>query len=374
MKLSEELKAKIENIKKTASACISANDVAGAKKAMAELKETQALLEAQLEIEKMETDELNAHASKAKKQNVNLKSVEAFAKAARTGFKASMSEGTLADGGYTVPEDISTQINEYKTAKFSLLNLVEVISVNTKSGERTYKTRSQQTGFTVVGESEKVAKKDTPKFKRQKWNVKKYGGYFPVTEELLEDSDQNIVSTLVQWIADESRVTANKLIIDALKTNAETEFKSLDDIKKALNVTLGQAFKATSKIITNDDGLQYFDTLKDSDDRYLLQPNPANPMELRLCAGATTVPIVVVPNADLPTEDNKIPVFIGDLNEAVTYFDKKHLTITSSDVAVAGDLNAFEDGLTLYKAVEREDVQLKDTQAVVNGYITVTTA
>lgn len=374
MKLSEELRAKIENIKKTANDCIKANDVDGAKKAMAELKDTQVLLDAQLEIEKMEADELNAHASKAKKQNVNPKSVEVFAKAARTGFRASMNEGTLADGGYTVPEDISTQINEYKTTKFSLLNLVEVISVNTKSGARTYKTRSQNTGFTAVGEGAKVSKKDTPKFERQEWSVKKYGGYFPVTNELLEDSDQNIVSTLVQWIADESRVTANKLIIDVLKTNTETEFKSLDDIKEALNVTLGQAFKATSKIITNDDGLQYFDTLKDNDERYLLQPNPANPMELRLCAGATTVPIVVVPNADLPTEDNKIPVFVGDLHEAVTYFDRKHLTITSSDVAVAGDLNAFEDGLTLYKAVEREDVQQKDTQAVVNGYITVTTA
>ena len=372
MKLSEELKAKIENTKKSASACIKANDVDGAKKAMAELKDTQALLDAQLEIEKLEADEIKAHASEVKKQNVNSKSVEVFAKAARTGFRASMNEGTLADGGYTVPEDISTQINEYKTAKFSLLNLVEVIAVNAKSGARTYKTRSQHTGFTVVGEGAKVSKKDTPKFERQTWDVKKYGGYFPVTNELLEDSDQNIVSTLVQWIGDESRVTANKLIIDVLKTNAETEFKSLDDIKKALNVTLGQAFKATSKIITNDDGLQYFDTLKDNDDRYLLQPNPANPMELRLCAGATTVPIVVIPNADLPTVDNKIPVFVGDLNEAVTYFDKKHLTITSSDVAVAGDLNAFEDGLTLYKAVEREDVKIKDSKAVVNGYITVT--
>lgn len=30
--------------------------------------------------------------------------------------------------------------------------------------------------------------------------------------------------------------------------------KDLDDIKKALNITLGQAFKHTSAIVTNDDG------------------------------------------------------------------------------------------------------------------------
>lgn len=374
MKLSEELKVKIENIKKSAKAYIEAKDTENAKNAMAELKETQSLLEAQLEIEKMEAEELRSNANKEKKLGTKEQSIKNFANAAKTGFRASMNEGTLVDGGYIVPEDISTQINEYRTSKFSLLNLVDVVPVSTNSGKRTFKTRSQQTGFVEVGEGGKIGKKNTPQFERQNWDIKKYAGYFPITSELLEDSDQNIVTTLMQWIADESRVTANQLILEVIKSNAEIEFTNLDDIKKALNVTLGQAFKPTSKIITNDDGLQYFDTLKDSDGKYLLQPNPANPMELRLCAGATTVPIVVVPNADLPTSDSKIPVIIGDLHEAVTYFDRKKLTITSSDVAVAGDLNAFENNLMLYKAIEREDVKQKDTQAVVNGYITVATA
>ena len=50
----------------------------------------------------------------------------------------------------------------------------------------------------------------------------------------------------------------------------QTDLAGINDIKKALNVTLGQAFKGTSKIITNDDGLQYLDTLKDNDAKYLL--------------------------------------------------------------------------------------------------------
>lgn len=29
-----------------------------------------------------------------------------------------MSEGSKADGGYTVPEDIQTRINKYKESKF----------------------------------------------------------------------------------------------------------------------------------------------------------------------------------------------------------------------------------------------------------------
>lgn len=374
MKLSEELKAKINELKKTAQDCISKKDVDGAKKAMAEIEDTKILLDAQLKLEQEEEEELNA-GIKNKQSPVRKNAVSEFARAARTGFKAtvtSMSEGTLADGGYTVPEEISTMINEYRDAKFSLRSLVDVVPVSTKTGARTFKKRSQQTGFSLVAEGGAITQKQTPQFERQEWSVKKYAGYFPVTNELLADSDANITNTLVQWIGDESRVTANTLILTAIGTKAQTEFETLDDIKKALNVTLGQAFKNTSSVITNDDGLQYLDTLKDGDGKYLLQPHPQNPMQLRLCAGATTIPVVVVPNSDLPTTSNKIPFIVGDLKEAVTYFDRQHMTITTSDVAVAGSFNAFENDLTLFRAIEREDVKIKDVNAFVNGYIDVT--
>ena len=72
-----------------------------------------------------------------------------FAQAARNGFrvKNSMNEGTEADGGYTVPNDIQTRINKYKEAKFSLGQLVRKESVKTVKGSRTFKKRSQQTGL-----------------------------------------------------------------------------------------------------------------------------------------------------------------------------------------------------------------------------------
>lgn len=73
-----------------------------------------------------------------------------FADAARRGFRNSMNEGTPAEGGYTVPEDIQTRINTYREAKASLIDLVDVENVSTNKGSRTYKKRSQQTGFTKV--------------------------------------------------------------------------------------------------------------------------------------------------------------------------------------------------------------------------------
>lgn len=299
-------------------------------------------------------------------------SIAEFANAARNGFKnATMVEGTPADGGYTVPEDIQTRINEYRDAKVSLIQFVDVEHVTTNKGQRTFKKRAQQTGFTKVAEGGKIGAGTTPQFERISYEIEKYAGYFAVTNELLADSDANIVNVLTRWIGDESRVTRNKIILDVLKTKDKTTITSLDDIKKALNVTLGQAFKPTSRIITNDDGLQWLDTLKNDKGEYLLQQDPTSPMAMRLCAGATTIPVTVVPNADLKTEFNKIPMIIGDTREAVKFFDRNQMSIMSSNIAAIGDLNAFEEDLTLWRAIEREDCVMKDDQAFVYGELTL---
>ena len=297
--------------------------------------------------------------------------VKAFADAARRGFK-SMNEGTVADGGYTVPEDIVTQIQHFRDAKASLLNLVTVVPVKTNKGARTFKARAQQTGFTKVGEGGKIGAKATPKFTRIEYEIEKYAGYFPVTAELLDDTDANITGELTQWIGDESRVTANNLIMEQINAKEAVEIKALDDVKKALNVTLGSAFKATSVIVTNDDGLNWLDTLKNADEEYLLQPNPAEPMKLQLCAGATVVPVHVLPNSDMPTTAAGIPVVIGDLKEGIVYWDRQQMNIKTSDTAAIGDLNAFEEDLVLFRAIEREDVTQRDPAAFVNGRIKVT--
>lgn len=293
--------------------------------------------------------------------------IAAFADAARHGFRNAMTEGTPGEGGYTVPEDIQTKIEEYRDAKASLIDLVDVENVTTNRGARTFKKRSQQTGFTKVGEGAAIGAKDTPQFERLTYEISKYAGYFAVTNELLEDSDANIAGALIRWIGDESRVTRNKLILAAIKPDTTTALTGLDDIKKVLNVTLGQAFKPTSRIVTNDDGLQYLDTLKDANGRDLLQPNPTEPAKLQLRVGATVVPITVMPNADLASDGTKVPFIIGDLKEAVKFFDRKQMTIMMSNMAAVGDLNAFEQDLTLYRAIEREDVKVKDAAAYVYG-------
>lgn len=311
-----------------------------------------------------------------KKEDKEESSTKAFAKAVKTMVDKTLNEGVAESGGYTVPEDIVTKVERLRETKESLVDLVSVKKVTTNKGQETFKKRSQITGFTSIGEGGKIPKTGKIQFSRIKWEVTKYGGYMPVTNELLEDSDEDIESFMTEWLADESRVTRNNIILAVIAEKDETELSGLDDIKKALNVTLGSKFKSTSKIVTNDDGLQYLDTLKDNDGKYLLQPNPADPMQLRLSAGATTVPLKVFSNDTIPTKEGKIPFIIGDLKEGIKFYDRRQISLLASQVASVGTgddaLNAFEEDLTLIRGIEREDAEMRDEEAFVNGYISTT--
>ena len=409
-----EIRAQIEAKHEEAIKFYDAKELEKAESKLAEIEDLEREYKIAEKLFKTEKEVVDDNVVVKVKENEKVKN---FANAIRS--VRNMNEGTGTEGGYTVPEDVSTDIERLREAKFNLAQLVSVETVSTMSGKRTYKKRSSQTGFSKVGEGNAIGTKNTPQFDRISYEIGKYAGILPVTNELLEDSDANIYSLLIEWIADESRVTRNKLIIEEIMTKTKTELTGLDDIKKVLNVTLGQAFKSTSKIVTNDDGLQYLDTLKDSDGNYLLQPSPSDPMNLVLAAGATVVPIRVVPNADLASETvytastdqtvtagktyytrsgsegsyvytvvaeptgnpssssyyevtaSQIPVIIGDLKEGIKLFDRKKTNILASNVAAAGELNAFEEDLTLYRAVEREDVQTRDADAFVNGYIEI---
>lgn len=374
-----ELLDKINNKKVEVRSLVDQGKIEEAKAAKNELKKLQDEFDILKDIDDTAVTNLENNTNKGVNLNQKKDSVKEFADAARKGFRNSMNEGAAADGGYTVPEDIQTRINERRAAKFSLVDLVDVEVVTTNKGSRTYKKRAQQTGFTKVGEGAKIPAGNTPQFERVGYEIEKYTGYYPVTNELLEDSDANITDALIIWIGDESRVTRNRIIRDVIKEKEETAIASLDDIKKILNVTLGQAFKPTSKVITNDDGLQWLDTLKNDKGEYLLQPSPSNPMDSVLCAGATRVPVKVIPNGDMPSDtatkgNRKIPMIIGDLKEGIKFWDRKKTTLTTSNTAVAGTLNAFEEDLTIFRAIEREDCKTKDDAAFVNGVLTITEA
>lgn len=356
-------------------------EVDGLKK---EYEVEEKIFESEKETEKLSNKEVTEAYKKIEKNKEEEKNsteeTKNFAKQVKEMVNKVLNEGAGESGGYTVPEDIVTKVERLRETKESLRDLITIKKVTTNSGKETYKTRGQATGFGAIDEQGKIPRAGSPSFNRLAWTIAKYGGYIPVTNELLEDSDENIESFITEWLADESRETWNQLILAVINENEAQEITDgLDGIKRILNVVLGARFKSTSAIITNDDGLQYLDTLKDENGRYLLQPDPTAPANIRLRAGATTVPVKVFSNDTLSTEvENAIPFIIGDLKEGIKGFDRKNLTLMTSQTAVVGSgndtLNAFEQDLTLIRGIEREDVEMRDSEAFVNGYIVVSTS
>lgn len=364
-----ELLEQINNKKEEARKLLAENKIEEAKKIRDEVKELQEKFDLAKDLYEQEKQEIEN--KKPLKPTVEVKEneVEQFVNHIRTGFKNAMSEGSNEDGGYTVPQDIQTRINEYRESKDALQTLITVEPVSTLSGSRVFKKRAQQAGFVEVPEGGTITEKATPQFTVLTYQVKKYAGFFRVLNELLKDTNEAIVNTLIRWIGDESRVTRNKLILALLNQKAKTALTSVDDIKGALNVQLDPAFRFTSSVVTNQDGFNWLDTQKDGNGNYLLQPSVSSPTGRQLFG----VPVVMVSNKDLPSVEDttagttKAPMIIGDLKEAVVMFDRQTTEIMSSNVA----MDAFETDATLWRAIEREDIKIRDDEAFIYGEITL---
>ena len=309
-------------------------------------------------------------------------SVAEFANAARHGFRVSnslssgMRESSDPDGGYIVPEDIQTRINSWKEAEFSLEALISVENVKRNKGQRTYEKRATMTGFEDIEEGGELQEMDTPQFERIKYDIQDRGGWLPLTNDLLSDTDQNITEIITKWIARKSNATSNQKVIGLINTKEVSQIETMDEIKKAIIVTLGAAYRAGSKILTNDDGLFFFSTLKDNNGRDLLQPNPMDAMQMYLSVGPIKVPIIAVPNKVIASDVKekgklKIPMVCGDFKEAFKKYDRQRTSIMSSNVAVAGSLNAFTQNMTLVRAIERNDYKVLDNMAYTNMQMVV---
>lgn len=291
-----------------------------------------------------------------------------FAKSMAVRNAANMNEGAGEAGGFIVPTDEQTKINELKRALNPLSALVRVENVNTMSGTRVLEKASDMTPFASVAELATIGEIDGPKFTQVKYAIKKFAGILPISEELLADSDQNLLAYVNGWLAKKSVATENAQILAVLKMLTKAPLTNLDGIKDILNATLDPTISLMSSVLTNQDGFNFLDKQKDTDGRYLLQPNPLDTTQ-KLLFGK---PVTVVSNKVLPTDTSvasakKAPVIIGSFTDAVVLFDRQATTLTGT--SVGGD--AWKRDSYDVKAVTRIDVQKFDDKAVVFGELTI---
>lgn len=278
---------------------------------------------------------------------------------------STLNEGTGNEGGYIIPKDVQTTINEFKRTLNPLDELVRIEKVSTMSGERTYEKISQMTPFPNVAELAKIGKLPTPEFNRVSYKVQKFAGILPISAELLADTDQNLLNYLYNWLAKKDTVTRNAEIIKLLNTLTKKPVTNIDGVKDILNVDLDPAIGLTSVILTNQDGFNVLDKLKDTEGRYLLQPNPLNPTE-KMLSGRI---VKVASNKYLPTDTSgsgkNAPLIIGNLEETITLFDREAMSLLGTNIG--GD--AFEtDGYNI-RGTLRFDTKLVDNEAAVFGQL-----
>ncbi|WP_144469469.1 phage major capsid protein [Bacillus thuringiensis] len=282
-------------------------------------------------------------------------------------YKAALSENSGKDGGYIVPEDITTTINQLKQTVDSLEQYVNVQPVSTNKGARTLEKRAASTPFAPLSEYGKpnaMQEIASPEFDRLSYAIEDYAGFLPVPNDLLDDTDQALESYLRQWIAKKSIATRNYLILQEINKLTKVDLKDYNGLKTTLNVTLDPIFAGAANIFTNQDGFNYLDQLEDKNGRPLLQPDPTNPTR-KLFSGK---PVIVLSNKTIATDkDGKAPFIVGDLKEAVILWDRKQLSI---DMTKEGG-NAWRTNTSEFRAIEREDVTLWDQEAVVYGQITI---
>lgn len=276
-----------------------------------------------------------------------------------------------SDGGFTVPQDISTDIRELRRAENDLEMYVNVEPVRTLTGSRVIEVDADSTPWADVDEGTEFPEEGTPKLVQVKYKIAKKGGILKTTRELLQDTAENILAYLNKWIARKSRATRNAAILkklDEITAGKEIAVASFDDFKDVFNVKLDASIAPTSIVLTNQDGFNFLDKLVDKDGNYIMQPDVTDKTKQLLFG---RYPIHVVSNKTLKSEGDaatqKYPVFMGDLKEAITLFDREKITVELS--TEAGDLWAKD--LTGIKVRDRFDVQSVDEAAVVKGIITV---
>lgn len=234
---------------------------------------------------------------------------DAFTHYIQTGEKR---EGiTTESGAVLVPTEIAKTVVDYSDDVSALANLVQVKKVNNGQGEVAFFDGTSAPALTAVPELEENPMLGIQPIKKAPFKVETYRGYFPVSQESIEDGIGAL--ELVRNILNESVVaTQNKLILDVLNTQTDNAVADLDALKKLVNVDLAPKYR--KQVVLSQTAYNTIDTYKDGNGRYLLQDSIASASGKQLFG----MPVTVV-------EDELIGAgtgYVGDLAGAVGLVDR----------------------------------------------------
>lgn len=256
-------------------------------------------------------------------------------------------DGLKKDGTekVTSKEIVTTPMREVKT----VVDLKQFATIHKASkGEGSYPILKKATSkMASVEELEKNPALAKPEFTGVDWKVKTYRGAIPLSQEAIDDADVDLLA-IVAEAANQIKVnTTNDAITTVLKSFDAKNAANLDEIKHILNKDLDPAYNVS--FVVSQSFYQKLDTLKDKNDRYLLQDS------IESASGKVFLghPVFVVSDTALG-EDGEAKAFIGDIQRAVLFADRQELGLRWTDNEIYGQY---------LQAVVRFDVKKADAKA-----------
>lgn len=285
--------------------------------------------------------------------NENKTGIPAFEQYVRT--HGETRDGLKTDGvSAVIPKELITPVFQLKQSNYNLAQYATVKQVSSGSGTYPIATSRQSAVLATKAELADIADVNANMFTEVPFDVNTRAGKIALSNEVVEDAEVDIVGEVKNQLQQLVDNTDNTQIMGLLTGTSFTKATAtnIDDLKKIFNVTLDPAL---SKMwLVNQSGFNYLDTLKDSEGRYLLQPNPTAPSGFTLLGA----PVVMISDKLLANNsDGTFPMIVGDLSQAVAVFRRNQVT------AQWDKFDQFSQGLSV---IVRNDYKVIDKTAAIN--------
>ena len=303
-----------------------------------ELEEKQAekaKLEEEIEELQKQVDEQNRKAPTypdgEQRGGKKLEQRDAIAKFIRTGQTRDIVGLKTTDSGSAalIPTEVLKPHFLEKTRN-PLLDLVQRVKVNSGSGKYPVikKTDSKMASTDELKANPELGK---PSISEIDYSIKTYRGYIPVSQEMIDDADYDIMSIVEDEVFNQGENTELSLVATILKSATQADAAGFDGIKDIYNKKLKSIYKAS--IVVTQSMFAALDKVKDKNGRYMLQTDVASPTGYSF-GGKTIYPV----DDTVFGAEGDMKFFIGDISEFVKLFDRSQVSVKWVNNDIYGQL------------------------------------
>lgn len=366
----DKMFAQLDLLRENAQKQLDSDDVEGAEKTLADIAAVEKKIKMQKKLDEQENEDMAQNAenlhepvtveSKTKENATFIRAAikSMTGKAITTAEKALLLPTTTSPNGangegYILPQDIRTKINKRIREFRSFRTILGFISTKALSGSFVVENIDGIAGLVSFEDGGELTESEDPKFEKATFSLKEYGAIIKMSKVLLEMSNEDLESYIVDYFAKKAVITENEKALEALrKGKAVKTLSCWSALKSSINKDLDPASLYGTVIVTNQDGFDFLDSQLDANGRPILQPDPTNPTVKRFVGYEIKVFSNALLKSTAPTTSKAgyAPIFYGNLSEGAKFVDNGYYKFATSEHA------GFTKNVTMARLIELFDV------------------